>query len=97
MSATVNKEFETVTVREDGSMTARPLWRLRPKVPIEVRLNNNADGGVHLRAVERRTELRNAEYIRHAGPQLGLLLPETRKRPRSTGTLGADGQLEVTS
>ena len=40
---------------------------------------------------------RLTEYIRQAGPQLGLLLPETRKRPRSTGTLGAAGQLEVTS
>ncbi len=40
---------------------------------------------------------RLAEYIRQAGPQLGLLLPETRKQPRATGTLGAAGQLEVTS
>jgi RNA polymerase sigma-70 factor, ECF subfamily len=40
---------------------------------------------------------RLAEYIRQAGPQLGLLLPETRKRPRATGTLDAAGRLEVTS
>jgi len=40
---------------------------------------------------------RLAEYIRQAGPQLGLLLPETRKRPRSTGALGRGDQLEVTS
>lgn len=40
---------------------------------------------------------RLAEYIRQAGPQLGLVLPETRKQPRATGTLGAAGQLEVTS
>ena len=40
---------------------------------------------------------RLADYIRQAGPQLGLLLPETRKQPRATGTLGAAGQLEVTS
>lgn len=39
---------------------------------------------------------RLAEYIRQAGPQLGLVLPETRKPPKATGTLGA-GQLEVTS
>jgi hypothetical protein len=38
-----------------------------------------------------------AEYIRQAGPQLGLLLPDTRKQPRGTGTMGATGQLEVTS
>ena len=40
---------------------------------------------------------RLAEYIRQSGPQLGLLLPDTRKQPRATGTLGAAGQLEVTS
>ncbi len=40
---------------------------------------------------------RLAEYIRQAGPELGLALPETRKRPRATGTLDAAGQLEVTS
>ena len=40
---------------------------------------------------------RLAEYIRQAGPQLGLALPETRKRPRATGTLNTAGQLEVTS
>jgi RNA polymerase sigma-70 factor (ECF subfamily) len=40
---------------------------------------------------------RLAEYIRQAGPQLGLLLPETRKRPRATGTLDAASRLEVTS
>jgi len=40
---------------------------------------------------------RLAEYIRQAGPQLGLLLPETRKRPRATGALGRGDQLEVTS
>ena len=40
---------------------------------------------------------RLAEYIRQAGPQLGLLLPEMRKRPRATGTLGRGDQLEVTS
>jgi RNA polymerase sigma-70 factor (ECF subfamily) len=40
---------------------------------------------------------RLAEYIREAGPQLGLLLPETRKPPRATGTLGASGHVEVTS
>src|SRR5438105_10346255 len=40
---------------------------------------------------------RLAEYIRQAGPQLGLLLPDTRKQPRGTGTMGASGQLEVTS
>lgn len=40
---------------------------------------------------------RLAGYIRQAGPQLGLLLPETRKRPRSAGTLGRGDQLEVTS
>lgn len=39
---------------------------------------------------------RLAEYIRQAGPQLGLLLPETRKPPRATGKLDAGGQLEVT-
>jgi len=39
---------------------------------------------------------RLAEYIRQAGPQLGLLLPETRKPPRATGRLDAAGQLEVT-
>jgi RNA polymerase sigma-70 factor, ECF subfamily len=40
---------------------------------------------------------RLAEFIRQAGPQLGLLLPETRKRPRATGTLSAADRLEVTS
>ncbi len=40
---------------------------------------------------------RLAEYIRQAGPQLGLALPETRKRPRATGTLNPAGQLEVTT
>jgi RNA polymerase sigma-70 factor (ECF subfamily) len=40
---------------------------------------------------------RLGEYIRLAGPQLGLLLPETRKRPRATGRLDAAGRLEVTS
>jgi RNA polymerase sigma-70 factor (ECF subfamily) len=39
---------------------------------------------------------RLADYIRQAGPQLGLVLPETRKRPRATGRLDATGRLEVT-
>ena len=40
---------------------------------------------------------RLTEYIRQAGPEMGLLLPETRKPPKATGTLGAAGQLEVNS
>ncbi|HLK33335.1 MAG TPA: sigma-70 family RNA polymerase sigma factor [Terriglobales bacterium] len=40
---------------------------------------------------------RLAEYIRQVGPHLGLQLPESRKQPRGTGTLGAAGRLEVTS
>jgi RNA polymerase sigma-70 factor (ECF subfamily) len=40
---------------------------------------------------------RLTEYIREAGPEMGLLLPETRKPPKATGTLGAAGQLEVNS
>jgi RNA polymerase sigma-70 factor, ECF subfamily len=40
---------------------------------------------------------RLTEYIRQAGPQLGLLLPDTRKRPRATGRLDSASRLEVTS
>lgn len=40
---------------------------------------------------------RLAEYIRQAGPQLGLLLPETRKQPRGVAAPIPAGRLEVTS
>ncbi|HSB75025.1 MAG TPA: sigma-70 family RNA polymerase sigma factor, partial [Terriglobales bacterium] len=95
--ARVEEELRHVPEPYRTTLILRDLEEMSYEEIAEITETNR--GTVKSRLTRGREALKQrlTEYIRHAGPQLGLLLPETRKRPRSTGTLGAAGQLEVTS
>jgi RNA polymerase sigma-70 factor (ECF subfamily) len=95
--ARVEQELQHVTEPYRTTLILRDLEEMSYEEIAEITETNL--GTVKSRLTRGREALKQrlAEYIRQAGPQLGLLLPETRKRPRATGTLDATGRLEVTS
>lgn len=95
--ARVEQELRHVPEPYRSTLILRDLEEMSYEEIAEITQTNL--GTVKSRLTRGREALKQrlAEYIRQAGPQLGLLLPETRKRPRASGRVGAAGQLEVTS
>ncbi|HEV2117473.1 MAG TPA: sigma-70 family RNA polymerase sigma factor [Terriglobales bacterium] len=95
--ARVEEELRHVPEPYRTTLILRDLEEMSYEEIAEITATNL--GTVKSRLTRGRNALKQrlAEFIRQAGPQLGLLLPETRKQPRATGALSAADRLEVTS
>lgn len=73
MEVTVDPEFQSVTVGEDGSFLSRALRGMRVEVPVKIWLNHRLDYGINLRTIKGGTQLGNAKHIRNTRALDGII------------------------